>query len=306
MLISVCICTFRRPTQLATLLDALGQQSLNDLEAQVELVVVDNDPLHSAQPVLAAWRAPQGFELRYFHVPVPNIAEARNTAIHNASGEWVGMIDDDETPQNDWLVRLIDTQRRFNADAVFGPVVPQYVPATPDWIRAGGYFDRARHATGTAIDERDARTGNVLIRAARLNALPGPFDVAFGRTGGEDSLLFRDLLAKGCSLVWCDEAPVTEEVPLERATAAWLLRRSYRIGQTWIRAELYRLPLGARVARGGWLGTRAVLQLLLSVALALGWALLSRARAFSWVRTAVTQAGKITGMTRFQYQEYGA
>lgn len=306
MNISVCICTFRRPALLAALLDAVGQQNLGTLHAQVELIVVDNDPAHSARPVLQAWAAPAGFSLHFVHVPEANISIARNTAVNKATGEWIALIDDDETPATDWLLRLVETQHRFNADAVFAPVVPRYLPGTPAWLQAGGYFDRTRFATGTPIDDRDARTGNVLIRAARLKTIPGPFDVAFGRTGGEDSLLFRDLQAQGCTFVWCDEAPVSEDVPLERANARWLLRRSFRVGQTWIRTELHRMPAPVKRVRGFVLTVRSAIQLIASVALLVCIWPVSRTKSFHWARIAMMQVGRLTGMTRFQYKEYGA
>jgi succinoglycan biosynthesis protein ExoM len=214
-------------------------------------------------------------------------------------------VDDDEVPSNDWLLRLIQTQQRFNADAVFGPVVPRYLSGMAEWLRLGGYFDRRRFPTGTPIDEADARTGNVLINAKRLQSLNGPFEESFGRTGGEDSMLFRDLQSLGCTFIWCDEATVSEEVPIARANAAWLLRRSLRVGQTWIRAELYRLPLQRKMRKGLVLSVRACVQLAISFALALVWLPFSRIKAFHWLRTAAMQVGKITGLT-FRYQEYGA
>jgi succinoglycan biosynthesis protein ExoM len=183
--------------------------------------------------------------------------------------------------------------------------VPRYRTDTPQWVMAGRFFERPRYPTGTKIDERDARTGNVLLRASTLKAMTGPFDEAFGRTGGEDSVLFRDLIARYSRMVWCDEAPVSEEVPPDRATAAWLLRRSYRVGQTWIRAEVYRLSPSQRRIRLTALGVRAFAQLFLSVLFAAAWLILSRLKAFHWLRTACSQAGKLTGMTRFQFQEYG-
>jgi hypothetical protein len=42
----------------------------------------------------------------------------------------------------------------------------------------------------------------------------GPFDPAFGRTGGEDSMLFRRLDESGSRMVWCDDAPALEFVPI--------------------------------------------------------------------------------------------
>ena len=305
MLISVCICTFRRPVLLLDLLHAIGQQQLPSLEDKVEIIVVDNDQAHSAFAVLSTWTSPPGFHLAFMHEPVPNIAVARNAAINKASGDWIVFIDDDETPHENWLLNLFETQRLFQADAVFGPVLPRYGEHTPQWIREGAYFDRRRFKTGTQIDEADARTSNVVVNRNRLKALEGPFEKSFGRTGGEDSVLFRDLLAKGCLFVWCDEAIVSEDVPLDRASAKWLLRRSFRVGQTWIRAELYRLSLKAKIWRACILGARACLQLAVSFALALLWMPVSFVKGFRWLRISAMQAGKITGMTRFQYHEYG-
>ncbi|TXT40174.1 MAG: Glycosyl transferase [Comamonadaceae bacterium] len=304
MLISVCICTFRRPTLLLELLNAVGQQQMGSLQAQIQIVVVDNDPNHSARPVLESWRTPPGFSLVFVNEPEPNIAVARNTTVRLAKGDWIAFVDDDELPVSDWLLRLVETQQRFNADAVFGPVIPRYTTGIKDWIRLGGYFDRRRFPTGTSIDEADARTSNALVSAKRLRSLDGPFDQSFGRTGGEDSMLFRDLLALECRFVWSDEATVSEDVPMARANASWLLRRSLRVGQTWIRAELYRLPIKAKIFHGFVLMLRACVQLVVSGVLAVAWLPLSRIKAFHWTRTAAMQIGKITAMV-FRYKEYG-
>ncbi len=306
MIISVCICTFRRPAMLASLLSGLERQDLSFPNTPFEVVVVDNDPIHSARSVLETWPGSPTFTLSFVHVPEPNISVARNTAVRKASGNLLVFIDDDETPSPHWLKSMLETQRRFDADAVFGPVIPSYHPQTPTWIRQGGFFDRRRFITGTLIDERDARAGNVLIKAELLKPLDHPFEQSFGRTGGEDSLLFRDLLARGNSLIWCDEAPVFEEIPIERANAAWLLRRSFRTGQSGILTELYRLPFKQRLVRGIFLNMRAIIQLFVSLGCALACLPASRVKAFHWLRTAVVQTGKLTAMTRFQYKEYGS
>lgn len=303
--ISVCLCTFKRPALLNDLLDALARQNMDGI-GPVQVCVVDNDPEHSARDVLTLWQQRCPGWLTYQHLPVPNIALARNATVAMAHGEWVAFIDDDELPQDNWLSTLMAATRTYQADAVLGPVLPRYVPGTPQWLIDGRYFDRRRPRTGMVLDERDARSGNVLIRAHTLRLLDGPFDPAFGRTGGEDSVLFRSLLRAGAKLVWCDEAPVSEEVPLARANSGWLLKRSYRIGQTWTRAELYHQPQGGvRAMRMVTLACRAAVQ---TVAAAGLWLLLrpfSRVKAFDWLRKAAANAGKLTGLTRMQYQEYG-
>ncbi|RCS57062.1 glycosyltransferase [Parvibium lacunae] len=316
--ITVCICTFRRPAWLQTLLQALWDQTYP--AAQVHVCVIDNDPAASAQAVLMNAEQQWAGRLSWQHVPQANISLARNGAIHLAQTEWVALIDDDEQPEPDWLYQLWQTQVHTQAQAVLAPVVPRYAAHIPGWIQRGGYFERPRFASGTLVPLGETRSGNVLLHRPSLLALcqplvanaslleqaqTGPFDLHFGRTGGEDSWLFRQLLARGARVVWCDTAPVYEWVPLERANARWLLQRAYRLGQLFMRSEL--------AARQGWprlrcllyLSTRAVLQGALALVLALCYLPIRVHRAFAWLRTAAAQAGKLSALFGFQQKAYG-
>jgi succinoglycan biosynthesis protein ExoM len=305
MNISVCICTFRRPQLLSVLLNAIATQTWCQDDNHVEIVVVDNDPEHSAKIILKNWQSTTKCSLIFSHVSQANIAVARNTTLMLATHDWIAFIDDDEVPESDWLFNLVKTQKEFNADAVFGPVLPRYLTDTPQWIIDGAYFDRPRFKTGTAIGIENARTGNVLIASQCFKHIDGPFDIAFGRTGGEDSLFFRDILTSQPIFVWCDQAPVSEDVPLTRANHIWLLQRSYRVGQTWMRTEIYRLPLIRKIYHSIYLALRAIVQLIVAFILFTVLFLFSRTLAFFWIRKAVLQIGKIMGITRFQYHEYG-
>lgn len=296
--ISVCLCTFRRPVQLDQLLGRLAEQTLQP----VEIVVVDNDPGHSAREVLQVWA--DRLPLRIVHQPEPNIALARNAAVGAAQAPWLALIDDDELPGADWLEQLARTQSAGGADGVMAPVVPTYTEATPAWMRQGGFFDRPRHASGTVIGLPDSRTGNVLLRAAMVRSLKPPFDPEFGRSGGEDTLFFAHLHRAGYRFVWCDEAVVSEEVPAQRSTTQWLLRRAYRGAQTYVRVSLHGVQGRRRLQRMLYLGGRALLQLALALLLALlSWPW-SRVRAFNWWRTAAAQLGKLTALVGGRYLEY--
>lgn len=305
--ISICICTFRRPELLDQLLAALTEQSCDAL--RIEVVVVDNDPAHSAAPVLRDWQSRFPAPLHVRHESTPNIAQARNAAVHTAQGEWVLFIDDDEAPDPDWIRHLVATQREYHADAVFAPVLPRYRDDTPAWIREGDFFNRRRFATGTVITTKDTRTGNVLIRRSKLMAVSspngGPFDAAFGRTGAEDTMLFRDMLEHGAKFVWCDEATVSEEVPAQRANLNWLLRRSYRLGQTYVLSEIARLRGLPRLLRAGQLGARALLQLLLAAGISVASLPFSRSMSIRWLRITLAQCGKLSALAGHRYHEYG-
>lgn len=306
--VSICICTFRRPDLLRHLLGALEHQSS---AARMQIVVVDNDPLQSAAPVLREMRERLGVRLKTLALAIPNISLARNAAVQAADGAWIALLDDDERPVADWLARLLNTQKQFEADVVFGPVLAEYAEGVADWLRRGGYFERRRLPSGAAVTQADARSGNVLLRRSALLALcgpeqQGPFDAAFGKTGGEDSILFRRLLDKGASLVWCDEAPVYEWIPAERGSAQWLLQRSFRTGQLFLRAELHTLRGMAYFRQAGWLGGRAVVQGMVASLLALTLLPFSRLKAFSWLRIAASQCGKLSFLLGKKTEFYGA
>lgn len=300
--ISICICTFRRPALLDRLLPMLAAQGQG---RTCEILVADNDPAHSAEPVLRKHAHTLGVPLRWAHVPQPNIAMARNAVVGMATGTLLAFIDDDEIPSAQWLQALIDTHAATRADVVFAPVVATYRPETPGWMIEGKYFERQRFKTGDTVPVNEARTGNVLLARELLSALPGPFDLSFGNTGGEDTRLFRTLAGGGARFIWCDEAEVFEEVPADRATLKWLMQRSYRVGQTYLRSE-WQAAQGA----GGALGVvallvRALVQLLVAGALGLLLLPFSRARAVRWARKAMAQLGKLSVLVGHRFNEYG-
>lgn len=296
--LSICICTCRRPLLLERLLATLATHAL---EAS-EIIVVDNDPANSARPVLAKWQS--RLPLTSAHVPVPNIAAARNATVDLAQGQWIAFIDDDELPVDNWAGILLATQRQYNADVIMAPVLPTYPEHVAAWLREGGFFERPRFATGTPITDKDARTGNALVRASLLKALPGPFDTDFGQSGGEDTIVFRLLYRSGATFIWCDEATVSEEVPVDRASAAWLLRRAYRFGQTSIQVELYQHSRSARLLSGIRLSLRASVQLLIAMTLAALILPFAPLKAFRWLRTATAQVGKLSALLGARYLEY--
>ncbi|MBC3886156.1 glycosyltransferase [Undibacterium griseum] len=307
--ISICICTFRRPELLRRLLQAVfSQEGFADV---LEVVVVDNDPAQSAAQVLTEFGHQYGSRLIALALQTPNISLARNAAIHAASADWISMVDDDECPGRDWLLNLFSAQQKYQADVVFAPVVPEYQNGVPGWIRRGAYFDRRRLLTGTQIRHQDARSGNVLVRKQTLSAIyagspdAGPFDPAYGQTGGEDSMLFRQLDLAGARMIWCDEAPVSEIVPAERATATWLLNRSFRTGQLYMRTELACTPLKQRRKRAVFLSIKAIVQAVAALLFSVLLMLFAPLKAFSWLRTCVSQLGKLNHFRGRLFAAYG-
>jgi succinoglycan biosynthesis protein ExoM len=299
--ISVCIATYRRPERLAALLDDLVHQEL----LPDEVVVVDNDAAGSARPIVEQRRAAGcTFELTYEIQPERNIALTRNRTVHLARAEWLAFVDDDERAPAPWLRQLMAAAEKYQADGILAPVEPQIPATAPVWIRRGRFYDWPRLPTGTPVPPNQLRFGNVLLRGEPMRAEPGPFDVSFGLSTGEDGDLLMRLIAKGARIIWSDEAVVDEPVETKRLSLRWLLNRAYSGGQHFARLSINgRYHLVNTMTR--WLMfLRWLAQMVVAFALAALSLPVGRHRAAAWLIKAWGNLGKLSAFYGRRYNEY--
>lgn len=228
-LISVCVCTYRRPRQLDHLLQCLDQQVTKGL-FNFSIVVVDNDAGESAQSVVERWAKRISVPLAYSVEKRQNIALARNVSVALATGDFVAFVDDDEEPSSDWLRKLYEVFVEYEVDGVIGAVVPRFEETAPSWALRGGVFRRPIHKTGAVIDWKAAATNNALVKRDVLLELQGPFRPQFG-AGGEDQDLFRRAMSRGRVFAWSAEALCYEPVPTERTKVTFQVRRALLRGK---------------------------------------------------------------------------
>lgn len=228
-IITVCICTYKRPHLLRRLLAALDQQHTAG-RFSYSIVVADNDDRESAREVVAEFAVTSSVAVTYCVEREQNIALARNRALAHARGDYVAFIDDDEFPDRAWLATMLHACEACNADGVLGPVRPFFEEAPPAWLVRSKLCERPEHPTGTRLNWRETRSGNVLFRRRVLEAIGTPFRREFGN-GGEDQDFFRRVMQRGHRFTWCNEAAVYEIVPPERRRRRYFLKRALRRGQ---------------------------------------------------------------------------
>ncbi|MBD5786524.1 glycosyltransferase family 2 protein [Cellulosimicrobium terreum] len=303
----VAVPTFRRPDELADLLLAIRPHldALPDdlgIPSVGEVLVVDNDPGRSAEPVAAA-AADRG--VRYVHEPEPGIAAARDTALQRSDdADVVVFIDDDELPQPRWLTELLAVWREHRPAAVAGRVIAEFDTEPDDWIRAGGFFERRYRPRGTSV--RAAAAGNLLLDVAQVRRSGVRFDRSLGMGGGEDTLFTSDLTRRGFRVVWAPDSVIVDKVPADRLRKAWVLRRRFAHGTvvSTVQVRLATSLLGrarARavgVAKGLALMVTAVARWLAGVATR---SLARRARATADVWRG---AGRVAGAVGLHFPEY--
>jgi len=229
--VDVCVCTYRR----ASLADTLGSIAALQIPAgiKVRVIVADNDDTPSARVLVQHTTQALGINCLYVHAPARNISVARNACLDAADAPLMAFLDDDETATESWLEKLISSQRSTGATVVFGPIMAIY-PPEPAWLRQADLHSiRPTIRKSGEIDT--GYTSNVLIHRAGLSdaSLACRFDPGLGRSGGEDTEFFRRLHELGARLTFCSDAYVNEIVTPGRANLVWLLKRSFRSGQTY-------------------------------------------------------------------------
>jgi hypothetical protein len=146
-------------------------------------------------------------------------------------------------------------------------------------------------------------TGNALLNASRCIPSEEPFAPALGRLGGEDVLFFHNLYLSGKKVVWCREAVVREQIPPERLSLGYILRKRYRNGQiTSLTCMMTRPRQYPRLAVSTLLGFT---QVIVGGATAVLFAPFSSNKAKASLCTLVGGAGKLLWMKPFLGRSYG-
>ncbi len=238
--VAICVCTHNRSQGLMRLLVAMQDIDLSGYNPQsVELIVIDNKPNPETAAICqrAAPRLP--INIHYTQEPNAGITYARNRAVVVAlqrGADFLAFIDDDDQPQSDWLIQLLDRQAVTNADLVFGTWVLD--THMPQWARESGIFRspvKAKHENkgGRYGLPGCASTCNALIGRDILErvATTGPvFSHTFRYSGGEDKDFFIRANSLGAKLASADMSVIHRNHEPERYTARGLLKRGFKNG----------------------------------------------------------------------------
>jgi glycosyltransferase involved in cell wall biosynthesis len=236
--ISVAAITFKRPQGLAKLLTELAKQQQHpDRPYELTAIVVDNDPAGSARPVAEQFMNLASMKLIYVNETRQGIPIARNAALDAVPlhHDFMCFIDDDEWPSPHWIDAFLEVRSRADADCFYGPVSPCFPERRPEWFVKSGFFAEWKFPDAGQLGF--AASNNVMISMAFVRAKKLRFDNRMRFTGGSDYLFFRQAVERGMVVRWAQRALVYEEIPLNRMTWPWVIKRHYRLGNTFSVSE---------------------------------------------------------------------
>lgn len=236
--VTIVIPTHRRHASLERLLHAVAAQ--RDPGLAWDVVVVDNEDAPGAELAFQRAAAALPISARYVRESAKGASNTRNRGIAEATGDIIAFLDDDVVPREDWLREVVGPIMAGRFDGVGGRVLLDDAVPHPSWLR--GYqaaylaaYDLGDEEQPLAVNE-DAYllTANAAFDAAVLRATGG-FDPLLGPrpeqpTVNDDLDICRRVRSVGGSIGYSPNAVVVHDLPPERLTLRYMVRRAYAQG----------------------------------------------------------------------------
>lgn len=245
ILMTVVICTHRRPRSLSMTLDSLVRFS--SVESDWEVLVVENDAVPSEEMRQLVDNYRSKLPLRHCLEAIPNLSRARNRGAREARGQYLTYVDDDAEVTAKWLAALKGACERQRPDFCGGPSYPIFREKAPSWFREA-YATEYVYGSVT----RELRYGewlggmNFTVRKDVLSGLGG-FSEALGMAGktiayGEETHLMIEAWNRNAALkvLYLPDAKVLHEVRPSKYKLAWNFKSWWASGRDSARMRMFR------------------------------------------------------------------
>lgn len=296
---TVALCTHNHEVRLRRTLKALAE--LVPPASPWELLIVDNASTDGTAQLVTApeWRTP-GMTIRTVRENKLGLSNARNRAIEETTSEYIIFIDDDETPDPNWLNAYERVILQTRPDALGGRIEVTFEDGNrPVWLQDEllGFLGRLDYGDAafrlTRLDT-PIFGGNFAFRREIFRRI-GTFDTALGRrgaanTGGEDTEIYRRLIASACTVWWVPDAVIRHRIQVNKLRRSYFLDLHFSQGRTegmrkrgrasrlppaYLAPQLWRAAksaLAARVRHGSNVSLRKEMNVAYFLGYILGWA----------------------------------
>lgn len=230
-LFSAALCSYNRAERLPALIAALREQQC---EMPFEILIVDNNSTDNTQQVLASLATQSGVHLRYVKETQQGIPFARNRALQECiDSEFMLFMDDDEMPKPGLLQAAVHCLNNDNAECAGGKINVCFTKGQrPPWLGNDllGFLAEVDYGSAPfwiTSPSTPLWTANIAYRMSIFKKYPQlRFNLHYNRIGkqvggGEDLIMFNDMLALNIKMRYCPEMVV------EHYVEEWRLQRNY-------------------------------------------------------------------------------
>lgn len=230
--ITIAICTYNRANNLKPLVDALRAQKV---AIRSELLFINNNSQDNTLEILQKLSKENGTPLRYVTESNQGIPYARNRAIKEClQSDYMLFMDDDELPSDINLVQsALDTLVNDGASVVGGRVNINFGNnKRPKWLNDEllPFYAELDHGDKKfCIKDKSTPIWTSII-AYDMNLFRDDkslrFDIRYNRTangigGGEDAIMFREMLKREVKMMY------QPEMSIDHFVEPWRMKRTY-------------------------------------------------------------------------------
>ena len=240
ILITVALCTHNHADRLPRTLADLGK--MISPSRPWEMLVVDNASTDETAALLAdtSWW-PSRVPVRIVREKQLGLSNARNRAIKEAQGKYLLFVDDDETPNPNWLTAYEHDMLAYKPDALGGRIDVLFENGErPSWLQDEllGFLGHLDHGEGCWLTEPDTPFygGNFAVRVDIFPEI-GDFDADLGRkgevnAGGEDTEFYRRIIARNYQVRWVPDAIINHRIRADKLWRSSFLDLHFRQGMS--------------------------------------------------------------------------
>lgn len=250
-MISVIISSYNRADYILNAIDSLYNQSIN--RSEYEVIVVDNNSTDNTESLCREYIAAHtDANIVFVKETSQGSSYSRNAGARAAKGELLTFIDDDAVAFPDFLEKILAFFAAHpEAGGLGGPIIPQYIPAEPEWMSyyvssLVANFDYSERVTEFSATRYPFEPNMTVTRKAFFDingfdtSLPGV--VGKLRIGGEGKDFFFRMKALGYRIFYDPAVKVHHVVEVKKLTPEYL----YRVASGQGRGERVRVKkLGA-------------------------------------------------------------
>lgn len=236
--LSIVVSTYslKRYPDIISLLEAIGDQTLMDLE--LIIVVDENEDLYNRLIDYKKNNAFYNLNIVY-NLHNKGLSHSRNIGIENSKSDIVAFLDDDAIPEAGWAKAIVDDFDECDVGSVTGEIIPLWEHQKMSWFPKILYWMISCSYTNTPDCKEETERGFGTCMAFRKELLTkfGGFDTRLGINrnkwiGGEDTAMFLKIKSAKKRIIFDPNVKIKHKIYLHRINYSNILKRAFNGGMS--------------------------------------------------------------------------